>query len=210
MRRHTRAAAREKEEGRRAGGGYVALAGEFAVLSELALRRLDGALTLGHTKEIDILALNQRTNRFFRLEVKATEKGVRGSRAFGRSYAWLMKQKHGKITDRRLVYCFVALNRGGRPQFFLVPSKDVAAYIRWEFKHAKRFKTRHTGKVSSLRVFLLDDNYICAWTTITLEHPNGRGAASYLADTPVGRRDQPGANDGRAGEEAHGRDAQAW
>jgi hypothetical protein len=39
---------------------------------------------------------------------------------------------------------------------------------------------------------LLGDNYICALTTITPEHPNGRGDASYLADTPVVRRGQPG------------------
>jgi adenine-specific DNA-methyltransferase len=39
---------------------------------------------------------------------------------------------------------------------------------------------------------VLGDNYICALTTITPEHPNGRGDASYLADTPVVRRGQPG------------------
>src|SRR5262245_63635485 len=43
---------RGKVSGRPGVGGYVALAGEFSVLAELALRRLDGTLTLGHTKEI--------------------------------------------------------------------------------------------------------------------------------------------------------------
>jgi hypothetical protein len=57
---------------------------------------------------------------------------------------------------------------------------------------------------------LLGDNDICAVTTITPEHPNGRGDGSYLADTPGLRGIQPGANDGRASEEAHGRDASAW
>lgn len=51
---------------------------------------------------------------------------------------------------------------------------------------------------------LLDDNYICALTTITPEPPNGRGGVAYLVDTPGFRRIRPGANDGRAGEEAHG------
>ena len=62
--------------------------------------------------------------------------------------------------------------------------------------------------VEALQV--LGDNYICASTTITPEHPNGRGDASYPADTAELGRTQPGANDGRAGEEAHGRDASAW
>ena len=52
----------------------------------------------------------------------------------------------------------------------------------------------------------LSDNYICALTTITPEHPNGHDEL-YLADTPEVRGAQPGASDGRAGEEAHGRDA---
>ncbi len=38
-----------------------ALAGEFAVLSELALRGYDANMTLGHTKGVDILVSNPRT-----------------------------------------------------------------------------------------------------------------------------------------------------
>ena len=56
----------------------------------------------------------------------------------------------------------------------------------------------------ALTAFLLSDNYICALTTITPEHPSGRGDASDLAATPAVRGAQPGANDGRASEEAHG------
>lgn len=134
-------------------GGYVALAGEFSVLAELALRRMDGTLTLGHAKQIDILALNRATGRTFKLEVKTTAKGSRGSRAFGRSYAWLMDQEHGDVVDRDLVYAFVVLRRDERPKFFLVPSADVAAYVRWEFEHWKRHATRRTGKVSPMRMF---------------------------------------------------------
>ena len=140
--------------GRREGmGSYVSLAGEFSVLAELALRRLDGTLTLGHTKQIDILALNRANGRTFKLEVKTTEKGVRGSRAFGASYAWLMDQAHGAVVGGDLVYCFVVLKRGERPKFFLVPSADVASYIRWEYEHWKRHATRRTGKVSPMRMF---------------------------------------------------------
>jgi hypothetical protein len=66
---------------------YVALAGEFFVLAELALRGLDGTLTLGHTKEIDILVLNRTTEQMFRLEVKTTHKAVQHSKIFGSNLA---------------------------------------------------------------------------------------------------------------------------
>ncbi|MBI5554217.1 MAG: hypothetical protein HY917_05790, partial [Candidatus Diapherotrites archaeon] len=50
------------------------LAGEFAVLSQLAIRGLVGTLTLGNTKGVDILVLNSETNKMFKLEVKTTLK----------------------------------------------------------------------------------------------------------------------------------------
>jgi hypothetical protein len=113
---------------------------------------MDGTLTLGHAKQIDILALNRATGRTLKIEVKSTEKAVRGGRRFGASYAWLMKQQHADALDPDLVYCFVALPPGAAPKFFLVPAAEVAAYVRWEYEHAQRLKTRRTGKVSPLRM----------------------------------------------------------
>ncbi len=135
------------------GFGYVALAGEFSVLAELADRRLDGALTLGHTKEIDILALNRETGWTFKLEVKTTAKGIRTERAFGRNHAWLMHEKHERIVAPDLVYVFSERPPGERPTFFLVPSADMAAYVRWEHTHFKRHRRRRTGMNTSMRMF---------------------------------------------------------
>ena len=135
----------------------MSLAGEFSVLAELALRRMDGTLTLGHTKQIDILALNRATGRTFKLEVKTTEKSIRGGRKFGASYAWIMDEEHGRVVAPDLIYCFVALRRDAAPKFFLVPSADVAAYVRWEYEHSRRWKRRHSPdrphKVSPMRMF---------------------------------------------------------
>lgn|SRR6266496_4734459 len=58
---------------------YVYLAGEYFVLGQLALRGLDGALTLGRTNEIDIFVLNRRTEVNFKVEVKTTHRGVQQS-----------------------------------------------------------------------------------------------------------------------------------
>jgi len=138
---------------------YISLAGEFLVLAELARRRLDGTLTLGSSKEIDILVLNRRTGRTFTVEVKTTEGGSRGSKLFRRHYSWLMNAKHGWISNKNLVYCFVLLDpgpeRSTRRRIFLVPAVEVARYIRWNQKYwerEQRVKGRQ-GKVSSLRQF---------------------------------------------------------
>ena len=49
---------------------HIALAGEFAVLSQLALHGFDANMTLGNTKSVDILISNPRTGKMSRLEVK--------------------------------------------------------------------------------------------------------------------------------------------
>jgi len=133
---------------------YVALAGEYFVLGELALRGFDGALTLGHTKEIDIFVLNRRTGLNFKVEVKTTHKGVQQSGLFGPSYAWMMDKRHESLEADELVYCFVSLEEGsGVRRFFLVPSKDVAAYVGWEHEYWKAHSTRRTGKITAVRTF---------------------------------------------------------
>jgi hypothetical protein len=51
----------------------IALAGEFAVRSQLALQGLQGYdanMTLGHTKSVDILVSDPMTKKMFKLEVK--------------------------------------------------------------------------------------------------------------------------------------------
>jgi hypothetical protein len=61
---------------------YIALAGEFSVLAALARGRLEATLTRGHTKGIDILVLDRRTGRTYKVEVKTTEKAIEQSRLF--------------------------------------------------------------------------------------------------------------------------------
>src|SRR6266849_3998640 len=153
MRRHT-----TRRPTRTSPVNYISLAGEFFVLGELALRRLDASLTLGHTKEIDILVLNRATGRTFKIEVKTTERGVRGSGIFGPCYAWLMDESHGALRDADLVYAFVLLDRvQQRHRIFLVPATDVASYVRWEYKYWRSHSVRQTGKVSPMRMFRIPE-----------------------------------------------------
>jgi hypothetical protein len=136
---------------------YVSLAGEFFVLAELALRRLDGTLTLGHTKGIDILVLNRRTAKTFKVEVKTTEGGIRRSSLFKSHYSWLMHERHAEARERDLVYAFVLLSSSrARPRFFLVSAGHVAEQIRktqelWEVGRTPA--QRREAPASSVRQF---------------------------------------------------------
>lgn len=118
----------------------VGLAGEFAVLSQLALRGYEAALTLGHTKGIDILVLRPADGRRFEVEVKTNLENRNrptNSALWGKIVtSWQMHQKHESAERPTLYYCFVNFNApredcSGFPvRFFIVPSGVVAAYVR--------------------------------------------------------------------------------
>ena len=139
----------------------IALAGEFAVLSQLALRGFDANLTLGNTKGVDILVSDPRSDAMHRVEVKTTlvrnKKGSSAQRSslFGHCYQWRMSEKHEAMTDERLFYCFVNTEGIDRIafQFFIVPSETVAAYVRDQ--HQVWLKHSPMAKNTQMRVFRL-------------------------------------------------------
>lgn len=110
----------------------VSIAGEFAALSQLTLRGLDANMTLGNTKSVDILVSNPSTGNMFRIEVKTTfsNKPAR-SKLFGYTMSWIMSEKHESITDPKLYYCFVNIEKETNIfRFFIVPNKIVADYVK--------------------------------------------------------------------------------
>src|SRR5262245_60571070 len=124
----------------------VSLAGEFAVLSQLALRGYDANMTLGHPKGIDILVADPETLRIYKREVKTnyqtsrTEPQVSG--ILGKAVSsWIMNRKHEGDRRSGSLLCFVNI---GKPtnvfRFWIVPSSVVARYVKEE--HALWLKTR--------------------------------------------------------------------
>src|ERR1700688_3605215 len=94
----------------------VSLAGEFAVLSQLALRGYDANMTLGHTKSVDILVSDPKKNKMFKLEVKTkyreSKKDSKESKVFGRVVGeWMMDKKHERDRDPKLSYCFAIFSK---------------------------------------------------------------------------------------------------
>jgi hypothetical protein len=114
------------------------LAGEYYVLAQLTARGYIATLTLGNTKGVDIIVTNQGINKFFKVEVKTTINKPKNAKHFTdkKAYHWTMGKKHETIIDENLIYCFVMIEDVNKlPLFFLVPSKEVAVYVKWQHNH---------------------------------------------------------------------------
>ncbi len=141
----------------------VALAGEFEVLSQLALRGLNASMTLGHTKGVDILVSDPKTKRMCRVEVKTkyhdSDKEGHNSKIFGYVIGqWMMSKKDENVSDPHLFYCFVMyLAKRKEFRFFVLPSKVVAAYLRDEHRHWRSEKRKKGQKINNaeIRIFRL-------------------------------------------------------
>jgi hypothetical protein len=110
----------------------VGIAGEHAVLAQLALRGFDAAMTLGNTKQIDTLVSCQASGAMRRLSVR-TAYHLRPSTSalFGRALSWIMHHKDGTSADPDLFYCFVNIEApDDRFRYFIVPNEIVATYVR--------------------------------------------------------------------------------
>ena len=134
----------------------IALAGEFAALSQLALRGFDANLTLGNAKGVDILVSHPDTASIYRLEVK-THINYRPHHngTFGHITAsWRMGEKHQSNTDPKLFYCFVSIADNTQLfDFYIVPSAIVAKFVRES--HQYWLKTKASRRDSPTRQFML-------------------------------------------------------
>jgi hypothetical protein len=137
----------------------IALAGEFAVLSQLALRGFDANLTLGNTKSVDILLSHQETRKMYKLEVKThfDNNSYRSSNFGYIESHWRMDKKHETIEDPSLFYCFVSIAHSTHSfDFYIVPSFVVAKFIRES--HQYWLKGDKKRKDTPMRQFMLGKN----------------------------------------------------
>lgn len=97
------------------------ISGEYAAAAELTRRGFVASLTLRNTRGIDILVANADASKSAGVQVKTNQNGKR---------LWLLNRKAEDFHSKNLYYVFVCLNEPGhRPDFFVVPSKEVAKYI---------------------------------------------------------------------------------
>jgi hypothetical protein len=139
----------------------VSLAGEFAVLSQLALRGYDANMTLGRTKSVDILVSNPANGKMYQLEVKTNFRNTRNqlseSKVHGKTLSgWMMSEKHESIESPNLFYCFVNISKDTSVfKFYIIPSKIVAKYVKEEHAHWLKVKKREGKEVkeTGMRIF---------------------------------------------------------
>jgi hypothetical protein len=132
----------------------IALAGEFAVLSQLALHGFDANLTLGNTKGVDILLSDPETGKMRRIEVKThSHNRVFMNKRLGKIVGkWRMGDKHEEMCDKDLFFCFVTIeDKTDDFDFYIVPSKVVAEYVKWSHVHWLADNSEH--KDTQMRSF---------------------------------------------------------
>ena len=139
----------------------VSLAGEFAVLSQLTLRGFDANMTLGHTKGVDILVSDPNSEKMFKVEVKTSFAGKPShSKLFGHTLSWIMGDKHEKIIDSNLFYCFVNIEKEAKSfRFFIVPSQLVAKHVRESHQHWLNQGMVKDTSIREFRIGIDEDGY---------------------------------------------------
>lgn len=101
--------------------GITGIAGEYFVAAELSRRGYMASITLRNNDRIDIHASNLIDNKIFGIQVKTSQMPGR---------KWPMSQKAENSTSENLFYVFVSFkNIEERPEYFIVPSKDVAIHL---------------------------------------------------------------------------------
>jgi len=133
----------------------ISLAGEFSVLSQLALRGYNANMTLGNTKSVDILLTNPVTGNMFKIEVKTHYRNnSTQSKTFGHTLSWMMSEKHEEIKDPSLYYVFVNITHDTNTmRYFVVPSEIVARHVKESHEYWMKIGEERGVRDSLMRKF---------------------------------------------------------
>ena len=152
------------------------LTGEFYVLAQLHSRGYDASLTLGNTKGVDIIVMNNKTNKGFKVEVKTTTNKPIKEKLFAEwhndnlCYHWILSKKNESYVADTLIYCFVHISDlQTMPKFFLIHSKEVAEYVKsqHEFYLSTRTKKIKDSSMRKFRIEIADpNNYENNWSIL--------------------------------------------
>ncbi len=93
--------------------------GEYFVAAELERRGFSVAVPMSNTELFDILAFNRTSHEQWAIQVKTTQ-----------NKDWTLRKKNEDVIGDRIIYIFVKLNGLAQPQYYIVPSEDVATYVK--------------------------------------------------------------------------------
>lgn len=98
------------------------VAGEYFVAAELSRRGWIASISLRNTRGIDVLATNQEASRSVTIQCKTSQKNDK---------SWILNEKCETFFSNDHFYVFVGLGDfSERPNYHIVPSKDVAERVR--------------------------------------------------------------------------------
>ncbi len=137
------------------------VSGEYFVAAELSRMGYIASITLRNTRGVDILASNADASRTVAIQVKTNQ----GSRRH-----WLMHQKAEDYFADNLFYVLVNLNGGGQPEFFVVPSTDMARLVGEQYRRWYQERGREPPPDNTMRAFWDGEGeYLDKWDTLGLD-----------------------------------------
>lgn len=142
----------------------VGVAGEYFVAAELSRHGYIASITLRNTRGVDILASNSSASHQVGIQVKTNQGNVRN---------WILNQKAEDYFADNLFYVFVNLKLPHeRPDFFIVPSKDVADCVRethanWLKTPGRRGQLHNDSTVRKFQDHI--GKYLEAWNLLGLD-----------------------------------------
>jgi len=140
------------------------VSGEYFVAAELSRRGYIASITLRNTKGIDVLCSNENATKQVSIQVKTTKES---------NPVWILDKKAEGFFSPSHFYVFVMLNKQEvKPDFFIVPSKIVANFVKQS--HQKwlkgKSKTLKKRKDSSMRKFQdKEGKYLNRWDLLGLK-----------------------------------------
>jgi hypothetical protein len=103
------------------------VSGEYFVAGELSRLGYVASITLRNTRGIDILVSDSSATRQIGIQVKTNQ---------GSKPEWVLNEKAEDFYADNLFYVFVNLkSQEERPDFYIVPSKIVAAFVKSSHRH---------------------------------------------------------------------------
>jgi hypothetical protein len=125
----------------------VGISGEYFVAAELSRRGFMASITLRNTDSIDIHISKLDESKLLAIQVKTKQH---------RGNYWSLTEKAETLIAPNLYYIFVELtDLNVRPNYYIVPSKEVASYARKSHKDwlNKAGRNGKSHKDSSIRKF---------------------------------------------------------
>jgi len=141
----------------------VGVAGEYLAAGELTLRGYIASITLKNSRGIDIIASSPDGEKAVSVQVKTNSK---------RKARWLLNKKAEEFYSKNHIYIFVTLKGlNERPDFYIVPSKVVAEFVKLRHKEWLSTKKRDGSrrKDNPMRAFRDEsDKYLEQWQHVGL------------------------------------------